>query len=120
MARKRTPKDNEDGRQNDYIDDMTISLLMLFASCKYHERERNGPREPGLRPDDLRRAAALIVDGLGAAWRAGYRWQDAAKEVYRVINERNNLKENPCHAVQGTPCQGVGERHVAGPCRDVS
>lgn len=55
----------------------------LFARVKYWAAKRL-PREPGQRPDDLRRAAETLRDALEACWRAGYKSEDLVEEMKRL------------------------------------
>lgn len=58
-------------------------LWGIFARVKYWAAKK-GPREPGERPDDLRRAAELFRDSLEMCWRAGYKGEDLAKELRQL------------------------------------
>lgn len=61
-----------------------LALWAIFARCKYLAAKRS-PREPGKRPDDLRRAAESFRASLESCWRAGYRADEMAAELVRML-----------------------------------
>ena len=56
----------------------------LFARVKYLSAKQNGSREPGQRPDDLKRAAEMLRESLELCWRAGYKSERLVEEMERL------------------------------------
>ncbi len=63
------------------------ALWSLFARTKYTAAKKS-PREPGQRPADLRVAAELLREALEATWRAGFKSEDLAAELLRLLKGR--------------------------------
>ena len=60
------------------------ALYSLFAQVKYWSSAR-GPRVDGQRLDDLQRAAVLMREAFAATWRAGYKGEDLADALLRLL-----------------------------------
>lgn len=82
---KPASRGGDDGHNGDL--EGACSAWSIYAQPKYWSRKTHGPRMPGKRPDDLRKAAIMLRDAMAAAWRAGYRVEDLAAEMFRVIRE---------------------------------
>lgn len=77
-------KPSKEVRDQGIVSAENRAIWAVFARVKYWAA-RKGPREPGQRPADLTRAAETLRDALEMAWRAGFKGEELADELYRIV-----------------------------------
>ena len=73
-------RDYKDGDQQAH------ALWNLYALSKYAAAKK-GPRQPGRRPEDLRKATETLREALEQCWRAGFKSEDLAKDFIRMMKQ---------------------------------